>query len=251
VGLGLYLLQEKLLFHPEPLPTGYNYNFAMPYEEVDLDVSNDVTLHFVKFKSDSNRPRKGVVLYFHGNMENIGRYAKFAPNFTKHGYEVWMMDYPGFGKTTGQRTEQRIYNDALAIYKLARAHISKDSIIIFGKSFGTGIAAQLASVRSCRRVILETPYHSIVTLAGYYFPIYPTSRMLHFKIPSYEYVQHIYAPITIFHGVSDGVIPYSNAKRLEEFLKPGDEFITIEGGTHHNLNDYPLMQRKLDSLLLL
>jgi alpha-beta hydrolase superfamily lysophospholipase len=44
--------------------------------------------------------RKGIVLYFHGNMKNIERYAPFATHFTRNKYEVWMMDYPGFGKST-------------------------------------------------------------------------------------------------------------------------------------------------------
>jgi hypothetical protein len=251
-GLALYLLQEKLLFHPEPLPIGHAYKFDQPHEEVNIPLSSDDNLSFVKFFADSSKPRRGIVLYFHGNMENIGRYAKFARNFTKHGYEVWMPDYPGFGKTTGTRTEERLYSDAQQVCKLARAHCAKDSIIIYGKSMGTGIAAQLASVRECKRLILETPYFSIVSLAAYYFPVYPAERLLKYKIPSHAYIQKTNAPLTIFHGTADGVIPYSNAKRFEQIIKPGrDEFVTIEGGTHHNLNDYPLMQRKLDSLLSL
>ena len=69
------------------------------------------------FPADS--VRKGVVVYYHGNKENIERYAKFANNFTKHGYEVWMEDYPGFGKTTGERTEKKMYEQALQVQKMA------------------------------------------------------------------------------------------------------------------------------------
>ena len=70
-----------------------------------------------------------------------------------------MIDYPGFGKSTGVFSEQLLYDWALTLYKLARAYYSPDSIIIYGKSMGTGIAAQLASIRDCRHLILETPYY--------------------------------------------------------------------------------------------
>ena len=127
--------------------------------------------------------------------------------------------------------------------------MGSDSIIIFGKSFGTGIAAYVASEKKCQQLILETPYYSIPALFGSYAPIYPTTRMSIYKIPTYQYIQQVKVPVTIFHGTDDGVIPYSNAARLKAVLKPTDEFITIEKGTHHNLNDFPLFRQKLDSLL--
>ena len=114
---------------------------------------------------------------------------------------------------------------------------------------GTGIAAQLASVRDTRRLILETPYYSFPSIVGQYAPIYPLRQMIHFKIPTYEYLQKVTAPVTIFHGTSDGVIRYRNASKLKKFLKQGDEFISIEGGGHNDLHEFKLFQQKLDSLL--
>jgi pimeloyl-ACP methyl ester carboxylesterase len=72
-----------------------------------------------------------------------------------------------------------------------------------------------------------------------------------YKIPVNEYLEDVNYPVTIFHGTDDGVIPYHNAARLKKILKPADEFITIDEGTHHNLNEFPLFQQKLDSLLKL
>ena len=73
--------------------------------------------------------------------------------------------------------------------------------------------------------------------------------MTTYKIPTNEFLADVNYPITIFHGTDDGVIPYRNAARLKTVLKPTDEFVTIEKGTHHTLNDFTLMQQKLDSLL--
>jgi hypothetical protein len=194
-------------------------------------------------------PVKGVVLYFHGNRTNISRYARFAPNFTKHGYEVWMIDYPGYGKSTGDFTEQNLYDWALIFYKLARVRFSPDSIIIYGKSLGTGIAAQLASVRDCRNLVLECPYYEFPAVVTQYAPIYPAGRILRFKIPTYQYLQKVTAPVTIFHGDEDGVIRYSNSSKLKPFLKKQDEFVTIPGGSHNDLPESSIYQKKLDSIL--
>src|SRR5262249_4907292 len=118
-----------------------------------------------------------------------------------------------------------------------------------GKSLGTGIAAQLASIRDCKRLILESPYYSVANIAARYAWMYPVNWMVGFKIPTYQYLQKVTAPVSIFHGTSDNVIPFSNAEKLSPFLKQGDELIPIEGGDHNNLNSFPLMKEKLDSLL--
>jgi len=247
IGVALYFLQDVFLFHPQKLPTDYQYRFDIPFRQIDLAVTTEKNLSIVQFTVPDST-RKGIVLYFHGNRKNINRYAPYAGNFTKNGYEVWMMDYPGFGKSTGKRSEQVLYDDALLLYKMAIGRVAADSIIIYGKSLGTGIAAELASVRDCKRVILETPYYSIDALARHYFFIYPVIPMTKYAIPTDEHVEYIKAPITIFHGTSDGVIPYQQAKWLVD-KKPGTELVTIEKGKHNNLNDFPLFHQKLDSLL--
>jgi uncharacterized protein len=247
VGIAIYYLQDYILFKPESKPASESYNFSIPHKEINIRYDSNANLNIVQFTCDT--PSKGVVLYFHGNRKNIGWYAKFAPNFTKHGYKVWMLDYPGFGKSTGTLTEQRLYDYAHQLYKLARVNFGKDSIIIYGKSMGTGIAAQLASKRDCRRLILETPYYSMHALATNYFPMYPVKKMIHYRLPTYEYIKEVFAPVSVLHGTDDWTIPYRNAIRLKTVLKPIDEFITIEGGSHNNLNDYPEFKNKLDSLL--
>ena len=253
-GISLYFLQEKLLFHPEKLPAEHQFNFATPFKEINLEVNKEKNLSIVQFTVPDS-VCKGVVLYFHGNMRNIERYAPFAANFTKNKYEVWMMDYPGFGKSTGKRTERILYDDATQLYKMARARFAKDSIIIYGKSIGTGIASQLASVNVCKRLILETPYYSIGALFRHYAFMYPAEQMAKYQFPIYQYLKNIDVPVSIFHGIHDEVIPFKNAERLislrYETTKPVRELITIQKGKHNNLNDFPLFHQKLDSLLLL
>jgi alpha-beta hydrolase superfamily lysophospholipase len=248
IGVALYFLQEYFLFHPVRLARNYVYQFDVPFKETDIAFGKKDTINMIKF-FPADSMRKGVVIYFHGNKGNINRYAKFAASFTKHGYEVWMEDYPGFGKSIGTRNEKILYQQAEKIYDLAAGTFNKNQIIIYGKSLGTGIAAYLASVKNCRQLILETPYSSIADLFRCYAPIYPAGSMANYKIPSYQYLSKVKVPITIFHGTDDGVIPYRCAAKLKNVLKTTDQFITIKGGTHHNLNAYPMFHQKLDSLL--
>ncbi|MEP7109098.1 MAG: alpha/beta fold hydrolase [Ferruginibacter sp.] len=248
IGIALFYLQDHFLFHPSPLARNYQYRFDSPFAEVDIPLNKTDTLNMVQF-FPTDSIRRGVVIYFHGNKGNINRYTRFVSNFTRHGYELWMEDYPGFGKTVGERNEKILYEQAEQVYKMAAAKYKKDSIIIYGKSFGTGIASYLASVMECKQLILETPYFSIPDLFGCYAFIYPTTRMSNYKIPTNDYLREVKAPITIFHGTDDGVIPYRCAAKLKAVLKISDQFITIEKGSHRDLNKFPLFHQKLDSLL--
>ena len=248
IGIILYYLQEYFLFHPEKLDSNYAYHFDGPFEELKIPGNQTDTISLVKF-FPVDSVRRGVVLYYHGNKQNIGRYARFAKNFTQHGYEVWMEDYPGFGKSRGKRTEDKLYEQAMQVWQMAKSKYGELNIILYGKSLGTGIASYVASQTDCKRLILETPYYSIPDLFKTYAPIYPAASMSVYQLPIYQFMEEVKMPVTIFHGTKDRVIPFFCAAKLIAELKPVDRFIMIPGGTHHNLNEYPVMQRTLDSLL--
>ena len=247
-GVALYFLQDYILFHPVTLKKDHNYDFPEKHRDVNIPISENSNLNIVQFYS-TDTVTKGVVLYFHGNKKNISWYAKYPPYFTKHGFEVWIIDYPGFGKSTGKLTEENLYDWADYMYNFARSRFGADSIIIYGKSMGTGIATHLASLKPCKKLILETPYYDFPSVIKHHIPIYPVAWMIHYKIPTHDYIKNINVPISIFQGTDDDVIPYSNAERLKPFLKPNDEFITIKNGEHNDLFKFKETIEKLDSLL--
>ena len=247
-GIALYFLQDYILFHPVTLKRDHKYDFPEKNKEINIPITENSNLNIVQFFS-TDTVTKGVVLYFHGNKKNISWYAKYSPYFTKYGYEVWLIDYPGFGKSTGKLTEQTLYDWANYMYNFARTRFSADSIIIYGKSMGTGIATHLASLQPCKKLILETPYYDYPSVIKHYLPIYPIEWMIHYKIPTRDYLEKVIAPITIFQGTDDRLVTYNNAKRLKPFLKAVDEFVTIEGGSHNDLYNFKETIEKLDSLL--
>ena len=250
IGISLYYLQEKILFHPKKLDSSYSFSFTQPFQEINIPFNTTDTINMIKF-FPKDSVRKGVILYFHGNKENVEHYARFVPAFTSKGYEVWMPDYPGFGKSTGIRTEQKLYSLAYAVQKMASVKYSSDSIIVYGKSLGTALAAYIASVKPCKMLILETPYYSIPSLFASYAFMYPSSIMSNYKLPTYEFLNDVKASVAIFHGTSDWVVPYKSGVKLKRFLKSTDVFIRIPEGSHNNLSESAIYQRSMDSLLSL
>jgi len=249
LGIALYYLQDYILIHPVVVQKNQPYNFSSTYHEVNIPYDAETNVNIIQFPTADTGAKKGLILYFHGNRKNISWYEKYVYSFTRNGYEVWMIDYPGFGKSTGSFTEEKLYAYALEMYKLARTKYVPLQIVIYGKSMGTGIAAELAAVRDCKYLILETPYYSMTSLAAHYFPIYPVSRLMHYKFPTNDWLTKVTAPIIIFHGNDDGVVPFSQSEKLATLFKPADELVKIEGGSHNDLDQFPRFHEKLDSLL--
>ena len=247
-GIALFYLQDKFLFHPKSLTKDHLFNFDQRFEEIRVPFNDTDTMSLVKFLPAIGN-RKGIVVYYHGNMENVEHYADFAKPFTSSGYEVWMEDYPGFGKSTGKITEEKLYAQAEEVKKMADAAFNPGNIIIYGKSLGTGIAAYVASHTNAKLLVLETPYYSIPALFNSYAFIFPAERMSTYKIPTYSFLKNVNYPVVIFHGTDDGVIPYRCAKKLAGVLKPTDKFITVPGADHRNINASKIYYTAIDSLL--
>ena len=216
IGIAFYYSQDLLLFHPEK-EEPRKPRFSTPFTVLDIRYDASTTLNVVEFKA-TDRPAdsaaRGVVLYFPDASGNVSRHAGSFAELTAGGYEVWNVDYPGFGESKGDRSEQRLYAYALVFYKLARARWKPAQIVIYAKGFGTGIAAQLASVRNCRRLILEDPYYSMTSVYRRFLFLYPLGKLLHYHLPLYQYLPAITDPVTIYRG----------DKRLRSLLKPGDAY---------------------------
>lgn len=243
IGIGLFYLQDKFLFHPEPVEPDFKYAFSHQFTEQYITVNEHYKIHLVKIMPQG-KPR-GLILFFHGNMKNVGYYQKNISSLVDLGFEVWMPDYPGFGKSIGDLNEQNLNTLAVQTQRLATAHISADSIILFGKSLGTGPAAYAAANSINKMLILETPYSSIPSLFRTYAWMYPVGKMCHFKLPVIDYLKDVKYPIVIFHGDADKIIPLKEAEKLKQVLKPGDKFITIPSGHHNDLKDSDLYKEEL------
>ncbi|WP_241148073.1 alpha/beta hydrolase [Lacinutrix jangbogonensis] len=255
IGLGLYLtfgtllymFQEKLLFLPTVLEQDYNFNFSYNFEEITLKTNDDAALNAIHFKAKNP---KGVILYFHGNAGNLSRWGNIAEFFVAKDYDVLVMDYRTYGKSTGKLSEQAFYNDADLFYNYLKKYYSEDKITLYGRSLGTGLATFLASKHKPKQLILETPYTSIAAIAKHRFPFFPINLLLNYKFPSNTFITKVSCPITIFHGTEDVVVPYKFGKELSEIPpKQQTTFVTIEGGRHNDLIRFDAYSEGIDKLL--
>ncbi|WP_204347020.1 alpha/beta hydrolase [Psychroserpens algicola] len=247
IGTSLYFLQEKLLFLPTVLEQDYQYQFAYPFEEVFLKPSENVSINAIHFKSENP---KGVILYFHGNAGDLSRWGTIAEFFVAKHYDMFIMDYRTYGKSKGKLSEQAFYDDAQYCYDYLLKQYAEAEITLYGRSLGTGIATFLASKNQPKQLVLETPYYSILDVARHRFPIFPVSSLLKYKFLSNEFIGNVKCPITMFHGTSDGVVPYASAEKLNAVAPVSQTtFITIEGGSHNDLVEFDAYRTAIDKVL--
>ena len=166
------------------------------------------------------------------------------------GYDVALLDYRGYGKSSGERTEPNLYADAQSVYDHFKTTISEEKLIIFGRSLGTAMAIHLAANNDPSKLILVTPFYSLQALAQKIAPIYPTRLLLRFPFKSYKFIQNVKCPIYFFQGTADDVVPYEESKKLFNLVEGSrGTFYTIEGGEHNNLVEFDKFRTAMKAAL--
>ncbi|TAD81307.1 MAG: alpha/beta fold hydrolase [Bacteroidetes bacterium] len=244
-----YGYQHLFFFQPKALDANHILTFPVRISATTVKIPFDANtvIDVVRFAPDSGQPR-GVVLFFHGNRFNVEHYSKYAPYFTKKGFECWMPDYPGYGRSSGTISVEVLQQLSLQLYQLALQKFDGRHISVYGKSLGTGVAAYLAWQRPCRQLILETPYSSLSSLAGEFAFFLPVNWLMRYQLNTRQYMAEAKLPITMLHGTADELISYTNAVSLLSAAKPTDAFYSFVGGKHNNLPNFALYHHVLDSL---
>jgi len=214
VGMGvlLYVYQSKILYHPTP-------NIKIDYPQMVLSQDGaKVVVHVL------NPGHTNAILYFGGNAESMAKSADYIaqqfPSFT-----CYLMDYRGYGESTGNASEKVLYVDALALYdEVAKKH---KRISIGGRSLGTGIATYVAAHREVSKLALITPYESIVAIAQERYPLYPVSLLLEERYDSLSRVKDIKAKTFIVMAENDKVIPRMHTQKLIDAFEKGQLTVTV------------------------
>lgn len=241
--LGLTLFQEKLLFYPAKLPSDFRFQFSHRAEEFRVRVGNE-DIHSLFFPEPQSQQ---LLLYFHGNAGNLGDWGHVAAFLAQQlKTNVWIFDYPGFGLSTGKiSSEDQLIRIGEAFADAIQKNGKFDSVVLYGRSIGSGIAAQVAGHWQGDRprlagLILETPYRSLDSLVHDYAPWFPRFLLkYHFK--SDQALAQFSSPILILHGDADEIIPFHQGESLAETLSTHGSvtFTQIAGGHHNNLPDRP------------
>jgi hypothetical protein len=247
VSIIFYFFQERFIFKPEKLPEDFVFQYEnQEVEEYNIELSEKVTINGLHFKT---KKPKGIVFYLKGNSKSIKGWGKFAVDFTFHGWDVLMMDYRGFGKSKGKRTQQLMKDDVQAIYNIIKEKVDEKYIIVYGRSLGTGLATKIASVNNPRMLILACPYYSMSNNAQRYLPFIPLGLVMRYTMPTYKWIKYVKCPIKLIHGTNDRIIPMKSSIRLSRINPKLTRLYPVIGGGHKNLHNFEDYHRALKEIL--
>lgn len=245
ICLILFLIQENLLFFPYQLPQNHLYQFNDFFEEVNLKTKDGITLHGVHFKVE--KP-KGVVLFLHGNGGTINDWGQGAEFYTSLGYDIFYLDYRGYGKSGGKiKSETQLIDDAQLVYDYLKQHFSESEIIVSGTSIGTGMAIQLAANNQPKMLFLNAPYASLQQLIKEKMPIVP-NFIIKYKLKSEQFISKINCSIIAFHGDNDEVIPHHHSEQLKAKY-PKIQLTVLKGFGHNNIPSSEEYIRQMTEIL--
>ncbi|WP_035694796.1 alpha/beta hydrolase [Flavobacterium soli] len=230
----LYFNQEDFIFQPAKLSKDYKFQFDEKFEELKIRSFDNINLNGLLFKAEKS---KGLIFYLHGNAGALDSWGNIANTYTDLGYDIFILDYRGFGKSGGEiESEEQFYKDVTFAYKKMLSQYPENKVIIVGYSVGTGPATYLASTNNPKVLILQAPYYNFSEMADSRFPFLP-GFVLKYKFATNQFIPKVKAPIYIFHGDRDQVISFSNSVKLQKLLKPSDRFFPLKNQDHLNIND--------------
>ena len=231
-----YFLQDLFIFKPEKLRPDFQFKYDIPFKELNFDIEEGVRINGLHFY---RQHPKGLILYFHGNTRSIKGWAKYARDFYRYDYDVVLVDYRGFGKSTGRRNEKEMLDDMQFVYNSLATQYSENHLIIYGRSLGSGFAAKLASDNNPRFLILDSPYYNFQKLVERFVPILPLNYVLRYHLRTDKWLRKVNCPVYIIHGTRDWLIPIRHSERLQAINPRKITLIRIEGAGHNNLNKFP------------
>ncbi|RPE12840.1 alpha/beta fold hydrolase [Chitinophaga lutea] len=232
----VYFIQERFIFKPEKLRADFVFRYDQPFSELFFEPAPGVRINGLHF---TVAEPKGILLYFHGNTRSIKGWGKFARDFTRYGYEVVMIDYRGFGKSTGKRSESQLMHDAQFVYDSLTAVHPENHILVYGRSIGSGFAAKLASDNHPRYLILDAPYYSFARVVKRFLPILPLRWVLRYHLRTDLWIRKVQCHTYILHGTKDRLIPIRHSEHLQALNPRRITLIRITGGRHNNLPSFP------------
>jgi len=238
LNMGLYMMQDHLLFHPRPLQSHSHQWITQNYPsaKLTLTAADGAQLHgwLIKPVAQEKLP---LIIYFGGNGEEVSGMAYHAHRF--NGWAVLLINYRSYGLSQGKPSEKNLFSDALTIFDaISQAQtIDSQNIVVMGRSLGTGVAVYLAAHRPVAGVILVTPFNSITHLAQHHLPLIPVSLLLKHPFNSQALAPSITQPMLALVAQQDRLIPPRYAYHLVEKWAGEYKVQLIPHTNHNNISD--------------
>lgn len=243
LALMVYLFQDRMVFLsnlPGRALEASPKDIGLNYQDVSLTTSDDERLH--GWYVPATNPR-GVVLFFHGNAGNISHRLDSIRIFHELGLDTLIIDYRGYGQSTGKATEQGTYLDAQAAwdYLVDTRGIPADRILIFGRSLGGAIGTWLGAQNTPAAVIIESSFSSGVDIARRLYPFLPVHLLTRLQYPVADYASQLSCPVLVIHSRHDEIIPFDMGQAIYAAVQQEKTFLELRGD--HN-NGFLISQRE-------
>ena len=232
LGVAIYLFQDRMVFLPN-LPgrslEASPADIGLSFENVTIPAGDNVQLHGWYIHATDAR---GVVLFFHGNAGNISHRLDSIAIFNRLGLDVLIIDYRGYGQSTGKPSEKGVYADAEAAWDHLVSHrdIDPSLVIVFGRSLGGAVAAQLASRHAPGGLILESVFTSGADMAAKLYPFLPARWVTRLEFPVIERIRHVDSPVLVIHSRDDEIIPFEMGRQVFQAVdSTRKSFVEIRG----------------------
>lgn len=231
-----YLFQERFIFKPEKLHREFRFQYDIPFRELFFDIAPGVSINGLHFYREFP---KGLILYFHGNTRSIKGWAKYATDFYRYDYDVVLVDYRGFGKSTGKRSEHEMFADMQFVYDELLKQYPEHHILVYGRSLGSGFASKIASDNKPRYLILDAPFYNFTRVVKRFLPFLPVRFLLMYRLRTDKWIRRVNCHTYILHGTKDRLIPIRHSIELQQINPHKITLIRIHGGGHNNLPTFP------------
>jgi hypothetical protein len=233
-----YLVQEDLIFHPQPLPADFRFEFGahdQRFEEVRVPVPGG-ELHALHFRQPAPR---GLVFFLHGNSGNLATWTTRIDFYRRANYDLFMLDYRGFGKSRGRIDgEDQLHADVRAAWERAAPAYAGKPVVILGRSLGAGLATRLARDVRPALLVLVTPYTSLIDLAQLHYPLAPV-WLLKYRLRSDALIGEVDSPVLLLHGDRDALTPLAHARQLHALARSPAQLLIVDGAGHHDIHEFP------------
>lgn len=210
----LFFAQDSLIFHPKALSANHNYG---NYEEEWIELPDGARLNALRLRAPA---AKGVILYLHGNVGSNGRSLRQTRAIADLGYDLYLVDYRGFGKSTGSvNSEAAMTEDLQAVYDRLKTEYGEGNIILLGYSLGSGPASYLAAKNTPKAAVLVAPYRSLLAMKNEFFWMFP-DLLMKYRLDNASHLAEASCPVVLLHGTADELIPFSMSRQLAA-IDPG------------------------------
>jgi pimeloyl-ACP methyl ester carboxylesterase len=221
----LYFNQRSLLYYPTP-------GVGVPNADLVTLQSGGETIR-IWHLAHGGADGQNAIIYFGGNAEDV---AQNIPLFSKVFAQaaVYLVNYRGYGGSSGTPSEPALFADALAVFDYV--HAKHTNVSVIGRSLGSGVAVYLASMRDIKKMALITPYDSIENVAKGFYPAFPIALLLKDKFTSNSRIAGINIPVLFILAENDDVVPRANSEALIALASPAQvKVVIIPGTTHHTI----------------